>query len=291
MRRAMLLLLLAALVAAGAGAPGVASARGSANTAALQVALRAAGVYAGDVDGIRGPATTAGVRALQRRAGLSVDGIAGPRTRRALGRRGRPVFGSRVIRRGHVGWDVAALQFKLATRGFPSGPMDGILGRRSTAALQRLQAWARLPADGIAGPATLRALRGPSPRSPVALRTPVQTRIGDRFGPRGAAFHAGVDFPAATGTPVRAAGFGRVVFSGYDASGFGNMVVIGHRFGLRTLYAHLASLEVRRGQAVGVGERIGTVGATGRTTGPHLHFELHLRGASVDPLTAFGRIR
>lgn len=282
------ILLIAVLLAAGAAAPAVAGATGAANTAALQVALRAAGVYAGDVDGIRGPATIAGVRALQRRVGLPVDGIAGPRTRRALGRRGRPAFGSRVMRQGHLGWDVAALQFKLATHGFPSGPMDGVLGRRSAAALQRLQAWAGLPADGIAGPGTLRALRGRSPRSPVALRAPVQGRVGDRFGPRGSAFHAGIDFPAGTGTPVRAAGFGKVVFSGYDASGFGNMVVIGHRFGLRTLYAHLASLEVRRGQAVGVGERIGSVGTTGRTSGPHLHFELRLRGANVDPLTALG---
>jgi len=76
------------------------------------------------------------------------------------------------------------------------------------------------------------------------------------------------------------------VFSGFDASGFGNMIVIGHRFGLRTVYAHLASIAVGRGQAVGVGQLIGTVGVTGRSSGPHLHFELRLRGANVDPLTA-----
>lgn len=64
------------------------------------------------------------------------------------------------------------------------------------------------------------------------------------------------------------------------------MVVIGHRFGLRTLYAHLASIHVRAGQTVGAGERIGTVGATGRSSGPHLRFELRLQGANVDPLTA-----
>lgn len=278
--------LAAALALSLSAPPAAAHTSGDPNIAALQVALRAAGAYLGDVDGVRGPATAAAVRAVQRRAGLTVDAIAGPRTRRALGRLGRPALGSRAMRRGHVGWDVAALQFELATHGFPSGPMDGVLGMRSVSALQRMQAWAGLRADGIAGSATLRALRRPVPRSPVALRAPVRAARGSGFGPRGSAFHAGLDFPAAVGTPVTAAGFGTVLFSGYDASGFGNMIVIGHRFGLRTVYAHLASLAVRRGQAVGVGQLIGTVGTTGRSSGPHLHFELRLRGANVDPLTA-----
>jgi len=285
-RTATNLSLLAALLAVACAVAPPAAATARASTAALQVALRAMGTYLGDVDGIRGPRTVAALRTVQRRAGLPADGVFGPRTRAALGRRGSHPLGSRAMRAGNVGWDVAGLQFELAAHGFPSGPVDGALGPRSVAALQRLQAWAGLPADGIAGAATLRALRAPPPRSPVALRPPVAVAVGDRYSPRGSAFHAGVDFPAATGTPVGAAGFGTVVFSGYDASGFGNMVVIGHRFGLRTLYAHLASIHVRAGQAVGVGERIGTVGATGRSSGPHLHFELRLRGANVDPLTA-----
>jgi murein DD-endopeptidase MepM/ murein hydrolase activator NlpD len=279
-------LLTTALALSLIGSPATAHARGSAQIAALQVALRAAGAYLGDVDGIRGPGTTAAVRALQRTAGLPADGIPGPRTRAALGRRGRHPIGSRAIQRGNVGWDVAALQFALATHGFPSGPMDAVMGARSVGALQRMQTWAGLPADGVAGPATRRALSAAAPRSPVALRHPVRASAGSRFGPRGNAFHAGLDFPAAVGTPVRAAGFGTIVFSGFDASGFGNMIVIGHRFGLRTVYAHLASIAVGRGQAVGVGQLIGTVGVTGRSSGPHLHFELRLRGANVDPLTA-----
>jgi murein DD-endopeptidase MepM/ murein hydrolase activator NlpD len=283
--RAVLATAIAVLVASLAPAAAHAAGR-HANTAALQVALRAAGVYAGDVDGIRGPRTAAAVRALQRVTGLPVDGLVGPRTRGALGARGHHPIGSRAMRSGDIGWDVAALQFALATHGFPSGPMDGVLGGRSVAALQRLQAWAGLAADGVAGAATLAVLRRPPARSPVSLRAPIAAAAGDRFGPRGNGFHAGIDFPAAIGTTVRAAGFGTVVFSGYDASGYGNLVVIGHRFGLRTLYAHLSSLIVRRGQAVGVGEAVGTVGATGRATGPHLHFEVHLRGASIDPLTA-----
>ena len=257
-----------------------------AETAALQVALRSSGLYSGTVDGIAGPGTAAGVRAAQRRAGLLVDGLPGPATRRALGRLGRPPYGSRVIAPGAVGLDVAALQFDLAIHGFPSGPVDGALGPRSTAALQRFQRWAGLIPDGVAGAATLRALSAPPARSPVRLRAPIAAPVGDRFGPRWNVFHAGVDFPAATGTPVAAAGFGTVVRAEHDPSGWGNVVVVAHRFGLRTLYAHLARLDVAAGQAVGVGQRIGTVGVTGRTSGPHLHFELTLRGANIDPLSA-----
>ena len=276
-----------ALLCTGLAAPAaIASVRG--DVAALQVALRRAGAYAGTVDGVLGPGTAAAVRQAQRRAGLAADGVVGPATRRALGSLGRHAYGTRTIAAGAVGWDVAALQFKLAAHGFPSGPVDGALGPRSVAALQRFQAWAGLRADGVAGPSTRRALAAPVPRSPVGLRRPVQAAAGDRFGPRWNVFHAGVDFPAPSGTPVTAAGFGTVVMAGYDSSGWGNMVVIGHRFGLRTLYAHLASIAISRGQAVGVGQRLGTVGATGRASGPHLHFELLLRGANVDPLSALG---
>ena len=167
-----------------------------------------------------------------------------------------------------------------AVTGVPAG------AGKSTPAWKTFQRWAGLTPDGVAGPATLRALGTPPPRSPVRLRYPVRARIGDRFGPRWNVFHAGVDFPAPAGTPVTAAGWGTVVSAGYDASGWGNMVVVGHRFGLRTLYAHLARIDVAAGQRVGVGQRIGTIGATGRTSGPHLHFELLLRGANVDPLSA-----
>lgn len=267
-------------------APASAGAARSADVAALQVALRAAGVYDGTIDGLRGARTTAAVRAVQRRSGLTVDGIAGPRTRRALGRLGRPRYGSRPLRAGHVGWDVSALQFKLALRGFPGGPLDGGLGPRTGAALRRFQAWAGLAADGIAGPATWRALRGRPPRAPVRLLRPVRAALRGRFGPRADRFHAGVDFPAPAGTPVTAAGFGTVAFAGWDDSGWGNMVIVRHRFGLRTRYAHLSSIAVRAGQFVAAGAPLGAVGATGRSSGPHLHFELLLRGAAIDPLGA-----
>jgi murein DD-endopeptidase MepM/ murein hydrolase activator NlpD len=256
----------------------------SANTAALQVALRAKGLYGGSVDGVAGPATRAAVRTLQARRGLVVDGIAGPRTRRALGRRGRPRLGSRALSTGARGWDVAGLQFLLARHGFPSGPVDGGLGPRTGAALRRYQAWAGLGADGVAGPATLAALRRAPPRSILRFARPLAVPIGDGFGPRGSMFHTGLDFPAPSGTPVAAAGRGCVEFVGRD-DGYGKLVVIRHRLGMTSWYAHLSRIDVPRGRCVVAGDRIGAVGTTGNSTGPHLHFELRLRDAAVDPRT------
>ncbi len=162
----------AVAVAACLCAPTTASAANP-RVAALQVALRAHGVYGGPVDGLAGPGTSAGVRRLQARAGLAVDGIVGPRTRRALGPLGRHAVGSRALRTGHRGWDVAALQFALETRGFPCGPVDGGFGARTEAAVRRAQAFAGLRADGVAGPATPSTV---SPAKACARRTAASVR-------------------------------------------------------------------------------------------------------------------
>jgi murein DD-endopeptidase MepM/ murein hydrolase activator NlpD len=265
-----------------------ASAEVSAGTAALQVALRAERLYDGDVDGVTGPLTRSAVRRLQARRGLTVDGIAGPQTRHALGRRGRPSLGSRPLREGARGWDVAALQFLLARHGFPSGAVDGGLGPRSVGALTRFQAWARVAVDGVAGPATLAALRRAPPRSPLRFAWPINAPLGDRFGPRGARFHTGVDFTASAGRPVAAAGYGCVESAGWNPGGYGNLVVVRHRRGMTSWYAHLAQITVRSGACLNAGDRVGSVGATGNATGPHLHFELRVRGAAVNPLTGLG---
>jgi peptidoglycan hydrolase-like protein with peptidoglycan-binding domain len=275
----------AAVARADPAATARASATGRPNVAALQVALRAKGLYGGTVDGIRGPVTRAGVRRFQARRGLAADGIAGPRTRAALGWRGRPGLGARTIGPGARGWDVAALQFLLATHGFASGPFDGRLGPRGQTALQRFQAWAGLGADGLAGAGTLGALRRPPPRSVLRFAAPLGVAVGDRFGPRGNRFHTGIDYPAAGGTTVVAAGRGCVSSAGRDSGGYGNLVVIDHRAGMTSWYAHLATIAVSPGACVVAGTPVGTVGATGHATGPHLHFELRLRGAAVDPLT------
>jgi murein DD-endopeptidase MepM/ murein hydrolase activator NlpD len=262
-----------------------ASARGRADVAALQVALRATGHYSGTIDGIRGPATRAATRSFQYRRGLVVDGIAGPATRRALGRRGRPRIGSRVIAGSARGWDVAALQFRLAWRGFPSGSIDGGFGARTEAALRRFQAWARLTADGAAGPATWRALRRPAPRSRLRFARPSAAPIGDRFGARGDRFHSGIDFVAGWNAPVRAAGRGCVLAATHTYGAYGRLVVIRHRRGMTSWYAHLNRIDVRPGECVTAGRRIGLVGSSGQSSGPHLHFELRVRDAVVNPLS------
>jgi len=276
------------LAACGLGFASSATAGGNPEIAALQVGLRGRGLYTGTVDGVLGRGTETAVRRLQRRAGLAVDGVPGPRTRRALGRYGRRApLGRRPLTLGSRGWDVAALQFALAWHGFPSGNFDGFLGSHTDAALRSFQRWAGIKADGLAGAATVAALRGALPRSPLRLSRPLSGPIADLFGPRGARFHAGVDFPAETGTAVAAAGVGRVVFAGASGSGWGYLVVVGHGRGVRTRYAHLSRIDVWVGRRIAVGSTVGLVGGTGVATGPHLHFEVLVRGASIDPLSAF----
>ena len=275
----------AAAIAAACAAPAHAL-PGSASTAALQVALRANGLYSGSIDGVRGPGTTSAVVTFQRRRGLGADGIAGRRTRAALGRRGRPRLGSRPLARRNRGWDVAGLQWLLARAGFPSGAIDGGFGAKTDGALRRFQARAGLAADGVAGPATIRALKRPSPQSPLKLAQPVSAAVGDRFGFRGNRLHAGLDFPVPSGTAVLAPRSGTVARVGYDPAGWGRYVVLDHGYGVRTLFAHLRSARVRQGGATRQGAVIGRVGSTGASTGPHLHFEVFSRGANVDPLRA-----
>ncbi len=255
--------------------------------AALQVGLQTRGLYRGAIDGIPGPQTARAVRRLQRRARIAVDGVAGPRTRRALGRFGRHTLGSRPLHRGRIGWDVAALQFQLAAHGFPSGIFDGIFGPRVETALRRFQEWAGLSVDGIAGPSTLGALTAAAPTAPLALAWPLMHPVvGDPFGPRGERFHPGIDLPAPRGAPVYAARSGQVVYAGWRAGGYGFLVTIAHGSGERTMYAHLSRIDVRVGVRVAQGVRVGLVGSTGESTGPHLHFEVRIRGAAVDPLFA-----
>ncbi|HSR22117.1 MAG TPA: peptidoglycan-binding protein, partial [Candidatus Eisenbacteria bacterium] len=151
----------------------------SADTAALQVAMSALGLYPHPVDGISGPWTQEAVRTFQSRHGLAADGIAGPQTRAALGKRGKPSLGARPMHTGQRGWDVAELQFLLHERGFEPGGFDGGFGPSTESAVRRYQAAAHLRVDGVAGPTTVAALRnGPvittgSPSSPVRFFRPV----------------------------------------------------------------------------------------------------------------------
>ena len=100
--------------------------------------------------------------------------------------------------------------------------------------------------------------------------------------------HLGVDYGAPVGTPVRTVGDGVVDFAGVQG-GFGNVVFIRHNSSDTTVYAHLSRIDVRKGQSVSQGQRVGAVGATGWATGPHLHFEFRVNGRHQDPLTVARR--
>lgn len=119
------------------------------------------------------------------------------------------------------------------------------------------------------------------------------TRIASGFGYRidpiykTVKFHAGLDFAAPIGTPIYATGDGKVEFAGLDNSGYGNHVIIQHGYGYETLYGHMIKVKVHRGEHVNRGEVIGWVGSSGKSTGPHCHYEVMKNGEKVDPVYYF----
>ena len=121
-------------------------------------------------------------------------------------------------------------------------------------------------------------------RKPVIGEVEFTSGFGVRLDPflGRPAMHTGLDFRAATGDPVRATANGKVVSSGW-AGGYGRMVEIDHGNGLSTRYGHLSEINVKVGDPVKIGQVIGAVGSTGRSTGPHLHYETRIDGEAVDP--------
>ncbi len=167
-------LILVAALAAGLAAAASAGASTNPQHAGLQVALRAQGLYLGPIDGIVGPRTVRAARAFQRLEGLPVTGLADARTRRALGPLGRPLFGTRTIRPGLFGWDVAVLQFLLVREGF-GAPVNGYFDPPTARALRMYQRALHLAPDGVAGPRTIAALelqrRVPAPSTVARVTT------------------------------------------------------------------------------------------------------------------------
>lgn len=125
--------------------------------------------------------------------------------------------------------------------------------------------------------------------SAVNYQSPVEGRLsssfGNRFHPvdRKVKFHKGVDIAAPRGTPINSAAEGKVVFAGWS-KGYGNMVVIEHADGRQTRYGHADKLFVTEGETVSAGQNIAAVGSTGKSTGPHLHFEIMENGHQINPL-------
>ncbi len=153
-----------------------------------------------------------------------------------------------------------------------------------------------LGADDASGPAAaqahkqVRGLRayGANARHIEAWLTPVDGRVSSPYGMRQlsdeahARMHKGMDFAAPAGTPIHAARDGVVEFAG-TRGGYGNTVVVDHGDGTKSLYAHASALLVEKGERVRKGAEIAQVGSTGRSTGPHLHFEVRRDGEPVDP--------
>jgi murein DD-endopeptidase MepM/ murein hydrolase activator NlpD len=189
-------------------------------------------------------------------------------------------------------------------------PEEGLLGGRESAMWQDLMDETlaeRIAEGGHLGLADQLARElGGTPTVPTthAVRphrhgrevhgAPTHGRITSHFGHRSdpfhgrRKFHSGIDIGAPAGTPIQAVRPGRVVFAG-EAGTYGNLVVVEHADGLETRYAHARDVHVRVGQRVGRGESLGTVGSTGRSTGPHLHFEVRRGGRAVDPLPFLSR--
>jgi murein DD-endopeptidase MepM/ murein hydrolase activator NlpD len=119
------------------------------------------------------------------------------------------------------------------------------------------------------------------------------TRVASGFGYRidpiykTTKMHAGIDFTAPQGTPIYATADGRVSTAGNIGNGYGNHVIVNHGYGYETLYGHMVRVKARNGQVVKRGEVIGWVGSTGKSTGPHLHYEVHKNGTKIDPVYFF----
>ena len=145
-------------------------------------------------------------------------------------------------------------------------------------------------ADGAGAMVSVEPLPGPDEGGPAPSgnrRASISSGFGYRIHPilRAVRFHAGIDLARPAGTRVLAATAGIVTRAGW-ASGYGLMVAINHGGGVETRYAHLSSVAVGPGQRLGKGDLIGLVGSTGRSTGPHLHYEVRRNGRAVSPVPA-----
>ena len=120
----------------------------------------------------------------------------------------------------------------------------------------------------------------------------ITSPFGERSNPLGAGgdFHPGLDIAADTGTPIAAAAAGRVIAAGPDG-GYGNLIVLDNGNGVTTRYGHCSQIFARVGENVTAGQAIGAVGSTGRSTGPHLHFEVRVDDKPVDPQPLLGATR
>ncbi|NIS61113.1 MAG: peptidoglycan DD-metalloendopeptidase family protein [Proteobacteria bacterium] len=112
---------------------------------------------------------------------------------------------------------------------------------------------------------------------------PVRGKVTREFGIRGTTKHDGIDISAPMGTPIKASNSGRVLYSGNEVRGYGNIILLKHEEGFITVYAHNEINGVVEGEKVGRGQILGRVGRTGRTSGPNLHFEIRMNNRPINP--------
>ena len=114
---------------------------------------------------------------------------------------------------------------------------------------------------------------------------PVKGQLTSKFGNRNGLHHDGIDIGARNGAPIVSAADGKVMFSGWGPTGYGLMLIIKHNNNLTTVYAHNSHIHVQKNQVVKKGQKIASVGSTGRSTGPHIHFEVRYDTNTQNPLT------
>jgi murein DD-endopeptidase MepM/ murein hydrolase activator NlpD len=175
----------------------------------------------------------------------------------------------------------------------------GAQTRLRTELQQRIAAWEREQDELAAEEAALTELLGKrqlaalgsgnlSQQDRSGFVMPTAGAVGSRFGSRMHPIyrvtrqHAGVDMAGKTGDPVNASKAGTVLFAG-ARGGYGNVVIIEHPGGVTTVYAHLSAIETKVGATVAAAQRVGRIGSTGLSTGPHLHFEVRVNGVAKDP--------
>jgi murein DD-endopeptidase MepM/ murein hydrolase activator NlpD len=170
------------------------------------------------------------------------------------------------VRRGYSGTGGPLTPLQFSTRGGGPDP-DALRANGILTSMDRINLY-RIAAE----------------KAPFSIPVKASFRFTSGFGPRWGRLHAGTDFAGPIGTPIYATADGVVVSASWS-SGYGRLVKIRHEFGIETRYAHLNSMDVHAGQRVSRGDRIGAMGNSGRSTGPHLHYEVRVNGNPVNPMT------
>ncbi len=169
------------------------------------------------------------------------------------------------VRQGYSGTGGPLTPIQFSTRGGEPSP-DALRANAILTSMDRINLY-RIAAEKV----------------PFSMPIKGNFRYTSGFGPRWGRLHAGTDFAGAIGLPIYATADGVVSHAGWS-SGYGRLIKIQHDFGIETRYAHLNSMDVRVGQRISRGDRIGTLGNSGRSTGPHLHYEVRESGNPVNPM-------